>query len=88
MKDNQPVKSFRFGAVRAAIWKDQKQDRQGRSFDSVSVSLDRAYKDAQGDWQHTHSLKEVDIPKAILALSKAYQYITERDSENGGGAQE
>ena len=79
---NRPEKNYKFGAVRASIWKDFKKDGQGRSFETVSVSIDRAYKDAQGRWQNTHSLKENDIPKAILALSKAYQYITEKETDS------
>ena len=41
-----------------------------------SISLQRVYKDKDGKFQHTTSFKVNDIPKAVLALRKAYEYLT------------
>ena len=38
----------------------------------------RAYKDKDGNFQHTTSFKDNDIPKAVLALTKAYDYLVSR----------
>ena len=70
-----PEKSFKFGAVRAAIWKSEHQARNGQRFETRRVVMDRSYKDAQGAWQNTSSLDLNDIPKAILALERAYEYL-------------
>ncbi|MFC1562659.1 hypothetical protein ACFL4Z_01250 [candidate division KSB1 bacterium] len=40
------------------------------------MSLSRSYKDEKGEWQYTESLKIDDLPKAILALQKAYEHLT------------
>ena len=45
----------------------------------LGVSLQRAYKDKEGKFQHTTSFKANDIPKAILALSKAYDYLVSEE---------
>ena len=70
-----PEKSFKFGAVRAAIWKSEHRSRNGEQFETRRVVMDRSYKDAQGAWKNTNSLDLNDIPKAILALERAYEYL-------------
>ena len=86
-----PEKEFRVGAVRAAIWVNPRMSFDGRSFNSHKVVIERTYKDAEG-FKSTDSLDVNDIPKAILALKQAYEYIVchERQEErietkaNGG----
>lgn len=85
MATNKPEKHFRFGAVRASVWCDVRNGPSGQPFKSWSVTLDRAYKDAQGEWQNTHSLKEADIPKAVLALERAFEFITSRNEGDDAG---
>ena len=69
-----PTKEFKVGAVRAAIWENPRYTRDGRSFTSHKVLVDRVYKDVQGSFKTTQSLDVSDIPKAILALKKAYEF--------------
>ena len=40
------------------------------------------YKDKQGQWKSTSSLSVNDIPKAINALQRAYQILTEKGQKN------
>ncbi len=74
---NKPIANIKVGSVRAAIWKNQRQNENGNSFDSVKVVLDRTYKDRTGNYSSTHSLDANDIPKAIFALMKTYEYLME-----------
>jgi hypothetical protein len=74
-KPNQPVKKFKAGAISATVWENQTQNQQGQSVSYKSVSFDRTYKDANGEWQHTNSLRMADLPKATLVLSKAYEFL-------------
>ena len=71
---NKPVKEIRVGAVRAAIWSNQRHTGNGQTFNSQKVQLERIYKDASGNFASTGSLDVTDIPKAILALKKAYEF--------------
>jgi len=79
---NKPLVNIKVGSVRAAIWKNQRQNENGNSFESVKVVLDRTYKDRSGNYSSTHSLDVNDIPKAIFALMKAYEYLMERQEES------
>jgi predicted nucleic acid-binding protein len=79
---NKPIANIKIGSVRAAIWKNQRQNENGTSFESVKVVLDRTYKDRSGNYSSTHSLDVNDIPKAILALMKAYEYLIEGHEES------
>jgi len=85
MENNKPEKHFRFGGVRGTVWRDRRKGQDGRAFDSVSVTLDRAYRNADGEWQNTASLRENDIPKAIAALQKTFVYLTERVTDQDSG---
>jgi hypothetical protein len=79
---NKPIANIKVGSVRAAIWKNQRQNENGNSFESVKVVVDRTYKDRSGNYSSTHSLDVNDIPKAIFALMKAYEYLMEGHEDN------
>ncbi len=81
-----PEKNIRVGPVRAAIWKQNNQTRDGQAFESVKVVLERSYKDRYGQWQNTNRYDLNDIPKAILALEKAYEYILAKSADEPNGA--
>ncbi len=81
-KNNKPEKHFKFGGIRVSVWCDVRKGPSGQEFASRSVTIDRAYKDAGGEWKNTHSLKEGDIPKAVAALQKAYEFITEKKGDD------
>ncbi|MAF99298.1 MAG: hypothetical protein CMH61_01680 [Nanoarchaeota archaeon] len=83
---NQPEKKFRAGAVSATIWRNAGQNQQGEAVEYRTISLDRVYKDRDGNWKNTSSLRVNDLPKATIALQKAYEYLViGQDTLNGGG---
>ena len=77
-----PEAKFKVGAVRASIWKWTNTAKDGRQFTQRKAVLDRAYKDASGQWQHTNSFDTNDVPKAVLALQKAFEYMTTKNVES------
>ena len=87
MENTKPETKFKIGAVSASVWKRTHTTKDGRKFETRQVSLDRTYKDAQGDWQTTNNYDLNDVPKAILALTRAYEHMatqadTDHESEN------
>lgn len=72
---NRPAKTIRVGAVKATVWPRDRMSN-GQSYTAYNVVLDRTYKDATGQFQRTGSLDLNSIPKAILALKKAYEFLT------------
>ncbi len=73
--NNMPDKKFSAGAIKATVWKNQSVTPQGEASEYVTVSLERVYKDKQGVWQSTNSLRVNDLPKAAVVLSKAYEHV-------------
>ena len=73
---NKPIQKFNVGAIHVSIWENEGVSKEGIVRNFNSVSIDRNYKDKQGEWKSTNSLKVNDLPKAILALQKAYEYLS------------
>jgi hypothetical protein len=76
-----PEHKIRVGAVSATVWKRTHATRDGRTFTKRQVCLDRTYKDGGGEWRSTNSYDLNDIPKAVLALEKAYDYLAQIDRD-------
>lgn len=71
-----PVKKFTAWPVEAAVWKNENEGRDGKTFSAYSVTLQRAYTTDKGKtWEHTGSMRQRDVPNAILALQLAYEYL-------------
>ena len=76
-----PEMEFKVGAVRASIWSNPRHTRDGQIFQSHKVIVERTYKDMHGNFKSTGGLELNDIPKAILALKKAYEWLTVKKPE-------
>jgi len=75
-----PEKVFKIGGCTASVFENGTAGANGRTT-FKSVTLQRVYKDKDGNFQYTSSFKLNDIPKAGLALEKAYDYLlTEKES--------
>jgi hypothetical protein len=77
-----PEKSFRIGAVRASVWKNVRQNKDGKTFETRTVTLDRSYKDPQGNYKSTNRFSAAEIPKAILLLQRSYEYLVTAPEED------
>ena len=71
-----PETVFKVGAVRASVFNNT-IEKNGQSVSLPKVAIEVRYKDKTGKWKGTHSLSLNDLPKAILALQKAYEYVME-----------
>ncbi len=78
VKHNLPVKKFRAGAVSATIWENQGHNDKGESVTFKNVSFERSYKNSDGEWQTTNALRMSDLPRAVLVLNKAYEFMAIR----------
>jgi hypothetical protein len=74
---NKPEKVFQHGAVKAAIFANERE-KDGRFFTVKSVSFQKLYRDRDGLLKTTASLDVEDLPKAVVVLQKAYDYLTVR----------
>ena len=72
---SKPETVFKVGAVRASIFRNI-IEKAGKSIPLPKVVIEVRYKDKTGQWNGTNSLSLNDLPKAILALQKAFEYLT------------
>ena len=70
-----PIKKFKAGSIQVAIWENEK--KEGGKYNTVS--LDKRYKDKE-EWKSSSSFHMNDLPKAIIALERAYEYLAFKDS--------
>ncbi len=79
---NTPEKKFRASPVTATVWANEVTTKEGEVKLFRTISLERSYKDKEGVWKSTNSLRSNDLPKAVLVLNKAYEYITIKDDSD------
>ena len=59
--------------------------KDGQEIEIPKVLLEVRYRDRQGQWRSASALSVREIPKAILALQKAFDYLvsaSEHDDNN------
>ena len=72
-----PIKKFSAGGIQVAIWENE--STKGEKFNSVSIQ--RNYKDKKDEWKSSSSLRVNDIPKATVALQKAYEWLVLKEKQ-------
>jgi len=76
-----PIKVFRCGPVKAAIWLNN-VERDGEVVAIHSIRVDKIYKDKNdNEWKHTNSFGAEDLPKVTIVANEAYKFIRLRTSE-------
>ena len=80
MTTNQPVARFKHGSITASIFENEVK-KNGNSFTVSKVVLQKSFLDKNQHWQTTSSLDTNDVPKAIMALTKAYDFVTRSEAK-------
>lgn len=75
----QPEIKFSTGAIQATVWKNQGTSKSGEATEFRTISFGRRYKDKEGNWRSTNSLRINDLPRAVIVLNKAYEYLVLRN---------
>jgi len=89
MTQQTPIAKFRAGQVSAALWENEIQTG-GRTATILKVTIQRRYRDTDGNWKSSTSFSRNEIPLAVHCLQKAFERIIELQNEapaNGGGAE-
>ena len=81
----QIVTKLRAGACTVTVFANVHRDGD-EQVTLYSVALRRAYKDQQGRFQYTTSLRANDIPKAMLVLARAYTQLVLKEDRVGESA--
>lgn len=75
MENKKPEKVFSTGAVNVTVWKNDGVSKDGSKTEFRTVNIQRRYTDKNGEWKSTSTLRINDLPKAALALNKAFEYL-------------
>ncbi len=78
-----PVKKFRAGAVSVALWENE-VTINGQKKAILKASVERRYRDSDGNWKSSNSFSRNEIPLAIYGLRKAFEYMIEERSLGDG----
>ena len=77
-----PVKEFRAGTIRAAIWENERE-AEGRQIKRHSVRIDKRYLDRRtGEWRASDYFFADDLPRLRLVVEQAFEFITLHESED------
>lgn len=84
----QPTTAFRFGQLSAAIFTNQVKLKSGKTANVPSITLRRSYRNTEGNWEHTHSLRVQDLLPAAQFLTRCFEYCSETIAEADGNTDE
>lgn len=77
-----PTKEFRAGTVKAAVWKEQREEN-GRSSTRYSVKIEKRYFDeASQEWRNTDYFFANDLPRLRLVAERAFEFIVLGDTQD------
>ena len=79
-----PVAKFKAGQVSSALWENE-ISVNGRKVTMLKASVQRRYKDRDGQWKSSGSLSRNEIPLAIYCLQKAFDKIIETQIGESSG---
>lgn len=65
----EPEVKFKAGGVVATVWANESES--GKYF---SVSIERSYKNSEGEWMKTNSYKSNDLAKLRVVVQNAEEY--------------
>ena len=71
-----PIKKFRAGSISCAIWENE-ANIGGRQVPILKATVERRYKDKDGQWKSSGSFSRNEIPLAIYCLNKAFEAMVE-----------
>lgn len=76
MRNNtSPEKIIMIGPCRASIFRNVVM-KDGKEIEIPKVVLEVRYKDQTGRWKSTSAITLRELPKAIMALQRAFEHLT------------
>ena len=80
-----PVAKFRAGQISSAVWRNEIQVK-GKAITVLKATIQRRYKDKEGNWQSSGPFSRNEIPLAIHCLQQAFEKIIETQHEDSNNA--
>jgi hypothetical protein len=88
MAGQRPVAKYTAGQVSAAIWENEVTTKAGKKVTMLKATVERRYKDKDGQWKSANSFSRNEIPFVIYCLQKSLDHIIGNQQDEEGGAEE
>jgi len=89
MTGQRPVAKFAGGGgISAAVWANEVTTKGGKKVTMLKATVERRYKDRDGQWKSSSSFARNEIPLAIYSLQKAMEHIIEGQKDDDGVEEE
>jgi len=82
MTGQRPVAKFTAGQVSAAIWENEVTTKAGKQVTMLKATVERRYRDRDGQWKSSSSFARNEIPLAIYCLQKSFEHIIESQKDS------
>ena len=82
MAGQRPVTKFSAGQVSAAIWENEVTTKTGKKVTMLKATVERRYKDRDGQWKSSGSFSRNEIPFVIYCLQKSLDHIIGSQQED------
>ena len=82
-----PIKKYQAGSVSCALWENE-IEVNGRTIQMLKATVERRYKDKDGQWKSSNSLNRNEIPLAIYCLMQAFKAIVEENKSSESAEEE
>lgn len=85
MSENKPIKKYRLGSVVATVWVNKIKKQVGKSeviTPIENVTIERLYRDKEGNWKATNSFRPNDLPKVAKVAEKAWEFLSLRQQKS------
>ena len=77
-----PLAKVKAGSVQGAVWQND-VPMNGKTVTMLKATVQRRYKDKDGNWQSSGSFGRNEIPLAVYCLQKCFEaMLGESDSNN------
>lgn len=83
-----PVAKYAAGQVSAAIWENEVTTKAGKKVTMLKATVERRYKDRDGQWKSSNSFSRNEIPLAIYCLQKSMEHIIEGQKDEDSSVEE
>jgi hypothetical protein len=82
-----PVKKFQAGGISCSLWENEIQ-MNGEAKAVLKATVERRYKDRNGEWKSSNSYSRNEIPLVIHALEQAFSYMLQKRGTEDGKVEE
>lgn len=88
MTGQKPICKIQAGQVSAALWENKVTTKNGNEVDLLKATVQRRFKDKDGNWKSSNSFGRNQIPLAIYCLRKAFEKIIDEQNSNNNSETE